>query len=71
MKIRDLDPILVSTLKITFDEDPHTGTIDVIVPVETEHFSDVLGPAVLDMDIYLMEAQGDTLVISTFTRNGD
>ena len=68
MKIRDLDGLLVSDLRITFDEDPHDGVIDIIVPVTTERFSDILGEGVLGLDIYLMKATDDALVVSTSTR---
>ena len=68
MKIRDLESCIVSELKITFDEDPHDGTIDVIVPVTTERLSDVLGDGVLDLDIHLMLAKGDSIIVSTSSR---
>ena len=68
MKIRDLDSCIVCELQITFDEDPHDGTIDVIVPVTTERLSDVLGDGVLDLDIHLMLAKGDSIIVSTFSR---
>lgn len=68
MKIKDLDPIIVSELRITFDEDPHSGMIDIIVPLPTESLSEVLGQPVLDMEIHLMEARGDAIVVSTSTR---
>ena len=68
MKIRDLEPILVSELRITFDEDPHDGAIDIIIPVTVERLSDILGDGVLDQDIHLMKATDDALVVSTSTR---
>lgn len=68
MKIKDLENCIVSELQITFDEDPHDGTIDVIVPVSTPHLSDVLGESILDLDIYLMLARKDAIVVSTCTR---
>lgn len=68
MKIRDLDPIITSELRITFDEDPHSGTIDIIIPVAAENLSDILGEKILDMDIHLMEAQGNAIAVSTATR---
>lgn len=67
MKIRDLDPIITSELRITFDEDPHSGTIDIIIPI-AEDLSDILGEKILDMDIHLMEAHGNAIVVSTATR---
>lgn len=68
MKIRDLEGLVVSEIKITFDEDPHNGKIDVIVPLTAEHLSDVLGDGVLDLDIYLIKATDNTVVISTNSR---
>ena len=68
MKIRDLDPVIVSELRITFDEDPHTGTVDIIVPLSIENLSEVLGENVLNMEIHLMQAQGDAIVVSTSAR---
>lgn len=67
MKIRDLDGIVVSEIRITFDEDPYNGKIDVIVPLTTEHLSDVLGERMLDLDIYLIKATDDAIVVSTNT----
>ena len=67
MKIRDLDPVIISELRITFDEDPHTGTVDIIVPLP-ENLSEVLGESVLNMEIHLMQAQGDAIVVSTSAR---
>ena len=68
MKIRDLDPVIISELRITFDEDPHTGTVDIIVPLPIENLSEVLGENVLNMEIHLMQAQGDAIVVSTSAR---
>ena len=68
MKIRDLDPVIVSELRITFDEDPHSGTVDIIVPLPIKNLSEVLGESVLNMEIHLMQAQGDAIVVSTSAR---
>lgn len=68
MKIKDLDPVLVSELQITFDEDPHDGQIDVIVPVTVNSLSDVLGAGVLNLDVHLMLARGNAIIVSTFSR---
>lgn len=67
MTIRDLNHIITSELRITFDEDPCGGTIDIIVPIVCD-LDEVLGDRVLNMPIHLMEAQGDTIVVSTGTR---
>ena len=67
MKIKDLDPIITSELRITFDEDPHTGTVDIIIPV-AEDLTEILGEKILNMDIRLMEAQGNAIAVSTATR---
>ena len=67
MKIKDLNPIITSELRITFDEDPHTGTVDIIIPV-AEELTEILGEKILNMDIRLMEAQGNAIAVSTATR---
>ena len=68
MKIRDLDCVIVSELRITFDEDPHDGRIDVVVPVTINHLDEILGEPILDMEVHLMKATDDAIVVSTFTR---
>ena len=68
MKIRDLDLVIISELRITFDEDPNSGTVDIIVPLPIENLSEVLGESVLNMEIHLMQAQGDAIVVSTSAR---
>lgn len=65
--IRDLCPIITSELRITFDEDPYSGTIDVIIPITAEP-EEILGDSILDMVIHLMKAQDDAIVVSTYTR---
>lgn len=67
MKIRDLCDCVVSELQITFDEDPHNGQIDVIIPVTAEP-KEILGEGILDLDIHLMLAQGNAIIVSTFSR---
>lgn len=62
--IRDLCPIITSELRITFDEDPCSGTIDVIIPITAEP-EEILGDNVLDMVVHLMEARDDAIVVST------
>ena len=69
MKIRDLDCIIVSELRITFDEDPYNGRIDVVVPVMVNHLDEILGEPILDMKVHLMKATDDAIVVSTFTRS--
>lgn len=65
--IRDLCPIITSELRITFDEDPADGQIDVIIPVPADP-DEILGDSVLDMAVHLMEAKDDAIVVSTCTR---
>lgn len=65
--IRDLCPIITSELRITFDEDPDDGMIDVIIPVAADP-EEILGDGVLDMAVHLMEAKDNAIVVSTCTR---
>lgn len=65
--IRDLCPIITSELRITFDEDPTDGQIDVIIPVTADP-EEILGDSVLNLVIHLMEAKDDAIVVSTCTR---
>lgn len=65
--IRDLCPIITSELRITFDEDPADGLIDVIIPVAAEP-EEILGEKILNMTVHLMEARDDAIVVSTCTR---
>ena len=69
MKIKELINGLVSELQITFDEDPHDGNIDIIIPVTAEP-SEILGEKVLDLDVHLIMAKDDAIVVSTFSRWG-
>ena len=65
--IRDLCPIITSELRITFDEDPADGQIDVIIPVTADP-DEILGDGVLNMAVHLMEAKDNAIVVSTCTR---
>ena len=67
MTVKELCSIVVSDVKITFDEDPNDGTIDVIIPICAEA-SDILGDGVLDLKVNLIKADGDAVVISTNSR---
>lgn len=65
--VRDVCKTVVSDLKITFDEDPHDGEIDVIIPVSAEP-TDILGERILNLEVNLILAKGDALIISTNSR---
>ena len=65
--IRDLCPIITSELRITFDEDPADGTIDVIIPVTADP-EKILGDTVLNMSVVLMVVKDYAIVVSTCTR---
>jgi hypothetical protein len=67
MTIRELSKCTVSEMRITFDEDPHDGQIDVIIPLSSSA-EEILGDAVLDMEINLIKAEGNALIISTCAR---
>lgn len=67
MTIRDICKCLVCDLHITFDEDCHDGRIDVMIPVSANP-EDILGDSVLDLEVHLMMARDDVLIISTNTR---
>lgn len=67
MKIKDICDTVVSDLVITFDEDPHSGKPDIIIPVSAEP-KDILGDRVLDLEVNLMMAKDDSLWVSTNTR---
>lgn len=67
MTVRELCKIVVSDIKITFDEDPNDGTIDVIVPVASEPET-ILGEGVLDLKVNLVMADVDAIIISTNSR---
>lgn len=67
MTVRDVCKTVVSDLKITFDEDPHDGEIDVIIPVSAEP-TEILGEGILNLKVNLIMANGDALIISTNSR---
>lgn len=67
MTVKELCSIVVSDIKITFDEDPNRGRIDVIIPVSAEPM-DILGEGVLNLEVNLIMAKGDALIISTNSR---
>ena len=67
MTIRELGKCVVSEMQITFDEDPHNGQIDVIIPL-TSDVEDILGDSVLDLEVHLIRAVNGALVISTCSR---
>lgn len=67
MTIRELSKCTVSEMRITFDEDPYDGQIDVIIPL-TSDAEEILGDTVLDTEIHLIKAEGSALIISTCTR---
>ena len=67
MTVRDVCKTVVSDLKITFDEDPNDGEIDVIIPVSAEP-AKILGERILNLEVNLMMAKGDALIISTNSR---
>lgn len=67
MKVRDVCETVVSELRITFDEDPNRGSIDVIIPTVSEPV-DILGEYILNLDVYLVMAVDNAIVISTNSR---
>ena len=67
MTIKDICGCLVSELQITFDEDPHDGQIDVIVPV-CANPEEILSPDILELNVHLLLAKQNAIIISTCTR---
>ena len=67
MKVRDICKTVVSDLKITFDEDPNHGEIDVVIPVGAEP-EEILGERVLNLEVILIMAKDDAVIISTNSR---
>lgn len=67
MKVKEVCEIITSELQITFDEDPHNGDIDIILPVSAEPL-EILGDKILNTDVNLMMVKGDALIISTNSR---
>ena len=67
MTVRELCEKTVSEIQITFDEDPNSGTVDVIIPLSAEPL-EILGERVLDSEVCLLLARNSVLVISTNDR---
>ena len=67
MTVKELCKCVVSEIQITFDEDPHDGMIDVIIPV-TADAEDILGDGVLNLEVHLVKATGNAIIISTCSR---
>ena len=67
MTIKDLCECVVSELQITFDEDPHNGEVDVIIPVTAEP-KEILGDTILNAEVHLIMADDDKIIVSTATR---
>lgn len=67
MTVRDVCETVISDLKITFDEYPYSGVIDVIIPVSAEP-TEILGEGILNLEVNLIMANGDALIISTNSR---
>ena len=67
MTVRELCEKTVSEIQITFDEDPNSGTVDVIIPLSAEPL-EILGDRVLDSEVCLLLARNSVLVISTNDR---
>lgn len=67
MKVKEVCTIITSELQITFDEDPHNGDIDIIIP-ECGEPLEILGDKILNTDVNLMMSKGDALIISTNSR---
>lgn len=67
MTVRELCEKTVSEIQITFDEDPNSGTVDVIIPLSAEPL-EILGDRVLDSEVCLLLARDGVLVISTNDR---
>ena len=67
MTVRELCERTVSEIQITFDEDPHNGTVDVIIPLSAEPL-EILGERVLNSEVNLVLARDGVLVIATNNR---
>lgn len=65
--VRELCEKTVSEIQITFDEDPNSGKVDVIIPISAEPL-EILGDRVLDSEVCLVLARDGVLVISTNSR---
>lgn len=67
MTVRELCEKTVSEIQITFDEDPNSGTVDVIIPFSAEPL-EILGERVLNSEVNLVLARDGVLVIATNDR---
>lgn len=67
MTVRELCEKTVSEIQITFDEDPNSGKVDVIIPLSAEPL-EILGDRVLDSEVCLVLARDSVLVIATNDR---
>ena len=67
MTVRELCEKTVSEIQITFDEDPNSGKVDVIIPLSAEPL-EILGDRVLDSEVCLVLARDSILVIATNDR---
>ena len=67
MTVRELCEKTVSEIQITFDDDPHHGTVDVIIPLSAEPL-EILGERVLNSEVNLIQARMSVLTISTNSR---
>ena len=67
MTVRELCEKTVSEIQITFDEDPNSGKVDVIIPLSAEPL-EILGDRVLDSEVCLVLAKDSVLVIATNDR---
>lgn len=65
--VRDICYAVASDLRITFDENPTCGNIDVVIPLGAKA-KEILSEAVLNMEVHQIRARGDGLVISTNSR---
>ena len=67
MTVRELCERTVSEIQITFDEDPNSGKVDVIIPLSAEPL-EILGERVLNSEVNLVLARDGVLVIATNDR---
>lgn len=67
MTVRELCEKTVSEIQITFDEDPNSGNVDVIIPLSAEPL-EILGERVLNSEVNLVLARDGVLVIATNDR---
>lgn len=67
MTVRELCEKTVSEIQITFDDDPISGNVDVIIPLSAEPL-EILGERVLNTEVNLIQARMGVLTISTNSR---